>query len=304
MSARILIAAVAVALLGAMVPPAASAAPAKTVVTTVTPFAGNGQLRVKLGYSSLDEIGGCDISPVATGKNVYQCGPSAVYLPACWPTPREGQIRVMVCLRKPGAKKAVTWSVFPDPSWSAVLPKVRPLADPLPWQVVLDNGSTCMVRLGGAWGIPPAGYDYSHGCTGSVDALLAPEHGAMLNTASAHYTVAGLAKSGAVRTFGVKKVVYAGAAPKAATVRATSGAACPARSALDKKISAKYPQLRAIGKVGCAGKWARVGITDGMSGGEALFKKVGGTWKLRDKNKLCGAKVGIPAAFAWVCYVG
>lgn len=299
-----MIAAITAALLAAMTPPVASAAPAKTVVSTVTPFAKNGQLRVKLGYGLADEVGGCDVSPVATGKNIYQCGPSAVYLPACWPTPREDQIRVMVCLRKPGAKKAVTWSVFPDPTWSAVLPKVRPLADPLPWQVVLDNGSTCMVRLGGAWGEPPAGYEYSHGCTGTVDALLAPDAGAVLDTTSAHYTVHGLAKSGAVQTYGVKKVVYAGAAPKAATVAAKHGAVCPARSDLNKKIAAKHPRLRAIGTVGCAGKWARVGVTDGISGGEVLFKKVGGTWKMRNKNKLCTTKVGIPAAFAWVCYVG
>lgn len=47
------------------------------------------------------------------------------------------------------------------------LPKLTPSSDPAPWVVELADGTRCTARIGGAWPIPPTGYEFTHACTGT-----------------------------------------------------------------------------------------------------------------------------------------
>ncbi|PQM47030.1 hypothetical protein C1Y40_02787 [Mycobacterium talmoniae] len=48
---------------------------------------------------------------------------------------------------------------------------MRPLATPQPFALVLDDGTQCRIRYGGAWGARSDGYAAAYGCPADVSVL-------------------------------------------------------------------------------------------------------------------------------------
>ena len=271
-----------------------------TQVSTVTPFFDDGRVRLPLdtqgGYFN---VGFCSASPSATVADVYTCGGTAASLPACWPDPA-GSIN-MYCMHAPGDNEVVRTS---RPSDLTPAP-ADGRADP--WQIVLDDGTTCDVRLGGAWPIPPTGYYYSYSCDGSVGALVvSADAGGTLIKATAHWSAhatVSVDDNPPVVTVGIKRVVYAGAAP---TVRSPdTGAACPSTASLQ----AALPHGSTIdsgpyGGVRCVGSWARATYSDGENAYVGLFRQTSGRWRKINLAPVCTLPSPLPAAlYPMTCLV-
>jgi serine/threonine-protein kinase len=148
----------------AVTPPPAptptSAAPAATKVVTVAAVV-DGQ--PANGYSegpsrnNVLEVFYCDASPAAVGSRIYRCAPSAAAADVCWPsTPG-----TLLCLFNPWDKR-VYREFYRD-----TLPLVEPPATPEPFALVLDDGTQCRLRNGGAWGGRDDNYVGAYGCQGN-----------------------------------------------------------------------------------------------------------------------------------------
>jgi hypothetical protein len=93
-------------------------------------------------------------SPSAVADNVYFCSPSAAGADTCWPsTPGS-----LLCVDNPWSKS------LHRVSYDGALPPVQPTAIPEPFAMVLDDGTRCLLRNGGAWGGRADGYVGTYGC--------------------------------------------------------------------------------------------------------------------------------------------
>lgn len=152
-------------------PPAAapptSAAPTATRVITVTPVV-NGQpangFREWSPPGNAHQVFGCEASPAAVSFSIYKCYPSAADADVCWPsTPG-----TLLCLYTPWDKRL--YREF----YTDALPAAEPLSTPEPFALLLDDGTQCRLRNGGAWGGRDDNYWGAYGCPGENPAVLVP----------------------------------------------------------------------------------------------------------------------------------
>jgi hypothetical protein len=108
------------------------------------------------------QVSGCDASRAAIADNIYACAPSAAGADVCWPS---GQ-RSLLCLDDPWAKtlRRVTEN--------GQLPNAHPTATPVPFALLLDDGTQCRLRNGGAWGGRDDGLVGAYGCPNESPAVL------------------------------------------------------------------------------------------------------------------------------------
>ncbi|MBW0015208.1 hypothetical protein [Mycobacterium sp.] len=110
-------------------------------------------------------------SPSAVADNVYYCSPSAAGAGTCWPSTRGS----LLCIDDPWDKR------LHRVSYDGSLPPVRPIATPDPFALALDDGTHCLLRNGGAWGLRADGYEGAYSCSGSgahLAVLWLPSQGA------------------------------------------------------------------------------------------------------------------------------
>ena len=106
-------------------------------------------------------------SPSATAENVYYCSPTAAGAGTCWPsTPGS-----LLCVDNPWDKR------LHRVTYGGQLPPVQPTASPDPFALLLDGGTRCLLRNGGAWGSRPDGYVGVYDC-GDTAVLWLPSQGA------------------------------------------------------------------------------------------------------------------------------
>jgi hypothetical protein len=145
----------------------AAAEPSATEVVTMVPVGPNGE--PINGYQEVPPQGNVTTvtdctapSLSAVGDEIYSCGPSAAGADPCWPsTPG-----TLLCLDDPWNKR------LHRVSYGGQLPHVQPgpITDPL--GLLLDDGTRCRFRNGGAWGGRDDGYVGVYGC-GAADSNLA-----------------------------------------------------------------------------------------------------------------------------------
>lgn len=108
-------------------------------------------------------VGDCSTpSPAAVANDIYYCSPSAAGADTCWPsTPGS-----LLCVDDPWTQR------LHRVTYGGQLPQVQPTAIPEPFAMVLDDGTRCRSRNGGAWGGRDDGYVGTYFC-GAPDANLA-----------------------------------------------------------------------------------------------------------------------------------
>jgi hypothetical protein len=103
--------------------------------------------------------------------DVYYCSPSAANAGTCWPsTPGS-----LLCVDDPWSKR------LHRVSYGGQLPHVQPAATADPFALLLDDGTRCLLRNGGAWGGRDDGYVGVYGCgdpSSNVAVLWLPSQGA------------------------------------------------------------------------------------------------------------------------------
>ena len=106
-------------------------------------------------------------SPSAVANNVYYCSPTAAGAGTCWPsTPGS-----LLCVDNP-------WEMrLHRVTYAGPLPPVQPTASPDPFALLLDGGTRCLLRNGGAWGGRADGYVGVYDC-GDIAVLWLPSQGA------------------------------------------------------------------------------------------------------------------------------
>lgn len=123
-------------------------------------------------------------SPSAAADNVYYCSPSAAGAGTCWPsTPGS-----LLCVDNPWTKS------LHRVTYDGPLPPVHPAATPDPFALTLDDGTHCLLRNGGAWGVRADGYEGAYSCSGTgpyLAVLWLPSQGigSYIDRSSATWTV-------------------------------------------------------------------------------------------------------------------
>jgi hypothetical protein len=147
----------------------------------------------------------CDrSSPAATTANVYYCDPTAASADVCWAAPPGS----MFCLDDPWARglRRFAFDV-------AYLPQVQPVAHPLPYALLLDDGTRCPLLTGGARGGRPDRYlpAYNCGAQGSeVSVLMDPDASNAIDQSTPQWTVRVAALGAAPQTQSVTAAWFAG----------------------------------------------------------------------------------------------
>ena len=121
--------------------PTAGADPGATEVITVAAVGANGEpidgYRVVARQASANLSGCPGPSPAATASNIYACEPSEAAAEVCWPAPAS-----LLCAVDPWSK---TLRRFSSPG---ALPAVDPPATPIPFAMVLNDGTRCILPNG------------------------------------------------------------------------------------------------------------------------------------------------------------
>ncbi len=87
-------------------------------------------------------------------SNIYSCAPSAAHADVCWPsTPG-----TLLCVDNPW-DKGLYRVTYTDP-----LPTVQLPTAPVPFALLLDDGTQCRLRNGGNWGLRDDGLAGVYGC--------------------------------------------------------------------------------------------------------------------------------------------
>lgn len=109
----------------------------------------------------------CAASVAAVSAGIYRCWPSVAGADVCWPTAQPGSL---LCADDPWDHQLHRVTV------TDTLPQVQPPANPQPFALVLDDGTRCRLRNGGAWGGRDDGYVGAYGCESSrLTVLVAPD---------------------------------------------------------------------------------------------------------------------------------
>jgi len=137
---------------GAGAYPAATATHAKhaaTVQVVVHPVMSTGHpnsaYTVQRGQGKID----CSFpspSPGARSKNVEFCSPSYEYAIACW---KASAAHHALCIRDPHSTKLTKLKLMGKFAHTKLAPK----KDRAPLRLVLSDGTVCLIRDGGAWGV-------------------------------------------------------------------------------------------------------------------------------------------------------
>jgi hypothetical protein len=144
----------------------ASADPPATQVITTVAVGTNGQpingYQEAPSQGNVTTVNDCTTpSPSAVANNIYYCSPSAASAGTCWPsTPGS-----LLCVDNPWDKR------LHRVTYGGQLPPVQPTSSPDPFALVLDDGTRCLLRNGGAWGGRDDGYVGAYGCGASGASL-------------------------------------------------------------------------------------------------------------------------------------
>jgi hypothetical protein len=116
-----------------------------TARVTVRPVTADG--RPAPGYQVADESLGSvpcaeGASPVATSPDIRFCGDAGTNTVACW---KSAFPSTMLCLRDP------LQHVLARIKYQGTFAPAAAPTNPVPQEVVLDNGVACLIRDGGAW---------------------------------------------------------------------------------------------------------------------------------------------------------
>jgi hypothetical protein len=155
---------VAVALSG--LPGCANTAPSTTEVVHVVAVDTDG--RPSNGYreqppdGTVTAVSDCAASPAAVSADIYQCWPSAAGADVCWPSTPDS----LLCVDDPWDKRLHRVTIGEE------LLHVQPTAIPQPFALLLDDGTRCRRRNGGAWGGRDDGYLGAYGCQSSLTVLV------------------------------------------------------------------------------------------------------------------------------------
>jgi hypothetical protein len=119
-------------------------------------------------------------SPAAVAKGIYRCWPAVYGADVCWPASGVD----LLCMNDPWAKELHRIRA------RAALPPVNPPDLPRPVAILLDDGTRCRLRNGGAWGYRYDGLISFYGCAGrpGVD-VLAPMNADPIDRLSPVWTV-------------------------------------------------------------------------------------------------------------------
>ena len=93
-------------------------------------------------------------SPAAVSRNIYSCGPTAASADVCWPASDQD----LLCMNDPWTKELHRVRARTTPS------PVSPKDVPEPVALLLDDGTQCRLRNGGAWSGRDDGYDGAYSC--------------------------------------------------------------------------------------------------------------------------------------------
>jgi hypothetical protein len=125
-----------------------------------------------------------EASASAVADNVYSCSPSAAGAGTCWPsTPGS-----LLCVNNPWDKR------LHRVRYAGSLPPVQAPVNPEPFALTLDDGTHCLLRNGGAWGVRADGYEGAYSCSGAgahLAVLWLPSQGAgsFIDRSSTAWTV-------------------------------------------------------------------------------------------------------------------
>lgn len=153
---RVAVALPLVALFALQFPGDVHAAPATTAVVTVVAVAAGEPVN---GYHVINRqpspnLSACPgASPAAVGQDIYACLPSQALAQVCWPSAGS-----LLCLVDPWSKELRR---FPAPS---ALPAVQPPGTPVPFALLLDDGTSCVLAEGIDWGGRRDGLIPAYGC--------------------------------------------------------------------------------------------------------------------------------------------
>jgi hypothetical protein len=138
----------------------------------------NGYHEINTGGSTQHTVDCTEPSPAAVSDNIYSCAPTAASADVCWPTSGLD----LLCMNDPWAKELHRVRA------SAPLPPVSPRDRPIPVALLLDDGTHCRLRNGGAWGYRYDDLRGFYNC-GLPLAVLAPMNTDPIDRSSAVWTV-------------------------------------------------------------------------------------------------------------------
>ena len=142
-----------------------NAAPATTQVVTAVAVV-NGQpangYREAPPLGNVNDVFGCMASPAAVANGIYRCAPSAADADVCWPsTPG-----TLLCVDNPWDHRLFR------ANYTESLPGVQSSTTPVPFALLLDDGTRCRLRNGGAWGSRDDGLYGAYFCYGDDRVVL------------------------------------------------------------------------------------------------------------------------------------
>jgi hypothetical protein len=142
-----------------------SAPPAATQIVTAVAIV-NGQpangYRGAPPLGNVNDVFACMASPAAVANGIYRCAPSAADADVCWPsTPG-----TLLCVDNPWDHRLFRVT------YTESLPSVQSSTTPVPFALLLDDGTRCRLRNGGAWGGRDDGLYGAYGCYGDDRVVL------------------------------------------------------------------------------------------------------------------------------------
>jgi hypothetical protein len=163
---------VAVVTVATVVTAPVGAQPSATQVITVVPVGPSGEpingFQETPSPGNVTSVSDCTMASLsAVAEGIYSCSPSAAGADPCWPsTPGS-----LLCLDDPWNKQ------LHRVDYDGPLPPVQAPAISDPVGLLLDDGTRCRLRNGGAWGGRDDGYVGVYGCGGASAVLWLPSQG-------------------------------------------------------------------------------------------------------------------------------
>lgn len=285
--------------------------PGTTEIIDFTPFDDEGRVahpdeRIEEYQPFIHEY--CLDTPVSTGDDVYQCGSIAHYLPACWRADDYGLgMPTFACMHLPGDDRVI-FVVSEDPD----VDPAPAASNPSPWQAELADGSTCRVRLGGAWPQPPEGFIWSHSCDGGpTQALLMPDdRSPVLNSIGGQEFVLGAAnvdETALVEVLPVVEAIFAGQRPTPPAL--ATGSDCPAPAELEPVLREHY-EGEGVGiltefPLECTKDWVFGVVGDEWFASSFALGREGDSWHMPPHEEVCTHPSPLPPSlFGPHCLIG
>ncbi|QGU07032.1 hypothetical protein COCCU_05430 [Corynebacterium occultum] len=139
----------------------------QTQIRYISPVNRAGQLQAGWQISESESLDTwCGDSPVAVDEGIYSCGPSALSAPVCFAA-ADG---IFYCPLGPFGNEIRALDLTFELHDSTT-------GEPGPWALKLDDGRTCTVRTGGAWGFRNDDYVGSYSCDRGPEVVLVSQSG-------------------------------------------------------------------------------------------------------------------------------